>query len=98
MQPRPGMASAFLISGGAIALSGLSIDASASSAVAVGTDGTAPGTDLTVTQDASTADRGVNGGAIAGDVGSQITEMTAPSPMTRPASATAGPSSLKGRW
>ena len=41
MQPRPGMASAFLISGGAIALSGLSIDASASSAVAVGTDGTA---------------------------------------------------------
>ena len=70
---RPGMASAFLITGGAITLSGLSIDASARSAIAVRTDGTAPGTDLTVTDDAFTADRGVNGGAITGDIGSQIT-------------------------
>ena len=70
---RPGKASAFLVSGGAVVLSGLSIDASARSAIAVDTDGTAPGIDLTVTEDAFTADRAVNGGAIAGDVGSQIT-------------------------
>ena len=70
---RPGIASAFLVSGGAIVLSGLSIDASARSAIAVRTDGTAPATNLTVTEDAFTGDRGVNGGAIAGGVGSQIT-------------------------
>ncbi len=69
---RPGMAGAFLISGGVVTISGLSINGSGRTAIAVRTYGGSPGADVTITDDCFSGDEGVNGGAIAGDSASYI--------------------------